>query len=119
LIKTFDRLGIPLSEQKRLTGVAVDAVFDSISVGTTHQGELAKHGIIFCSMSEAVMNHPDLVQKYLGSVVPYTDNFFAALNAAVFLMVHFVIFPKGYIVLWSFLRIFVSMPRIQGSLSVP
>ena len=78
LLKTFDRLGIPLSEQKRLSGVAVDAVFDSVSVGTTHQSELAKHGIIFCSFSEAVTNHPDLVQKYLGSVVPSADNFFAA-----------------------------------------
>ncbi len=95
LLKTFDRLGIPLTEQKRLTGVAVDAVFDSISVGTTHQSELAKHGVIFCSMSEAIANHPDLVKKYLGSVVPYTDNFFAALNAAVFSDGSFCYIPKG------------------------
>ena len=95
LLKTFDRLGIPLSEQKRLTGVAVDAVFDSISVGTTHQGELAKHGIIFCSMSEEVLQHPDLVKKYLGSVVPYTDNFFASLNSAVFSDGSFCYIPKG------------------------
>src|ERR1017187_6020582 len=95
LLKTFDRLGIPLSEQKRLTGVAVDAVFDSISVGTTHQSELAKYGIIFCSMSEAVLNHPDLVKKYLGSVVPYTDNFYASLNSAVFSDGSFCYIPKG------------------------
>ncbi len=95
LLATFDRLGIPLTEQKRLTGVAVDAVFDSISVGTTHQSELAKHGVIFCSMSEAVIHHPDLVQKYLGSVVPYTDNFFASLNAAVFSDGSFCYVPKG------------------------
>ncbi len=95
LLKTFDRLGIPLTEQKRLTGVAVDAVFDSISVGTTHQSELAKVGVIFCSMSEAITNHPDLVKKYLGSVVPYTDNFFAALNAAVFSDGSFCYIPKG------------------------
>jgi len=95
LIKTFDRLGIPLSEQKRLTGVAVDAVFDSISVGTTHQGELAKVGVIFCSMSEAIAHHPELVQKYLGSVVPAADNFFAALNSAVFSDGSFCYIPKG------------------------
>jgi len=95
LLKTFDRLGIPLTEQKRLTGVAVDAVFDSISVGTTHQSELAKQGIIFCSMSDAVQNHPDLVKKYLGSVVPAGDNFFAALNSAVFSDGSFCYIPKG------------------------
>jgi len=95
LIKTFERLGIPLSEQKRLTGVAVDAVFDSVSVATTHKEELAKHGVIFCSMSEAIQCHPDLVKKYLGSVVPYTDNFFAALNAAVFSDGSFCYIPKG------------------------
>jgi Fe-S cluster assembly protein SufB len=95
LIKTFDRLGIPLTEQKRLTGVAVDAIFDSVSVGTTHQAELAKVGVIFCSMSEAIAHHPDLVQKYLGSVVPYSDNFFAALNAAVFSDGSFCYIPKN------------------------
>lgn len=84
LIKTFEKLGIPLSEQKRLTGVAVDAVFDSVSVGTTHQDILNEHGVIFCSFSEAVHKHPELVKKYLGSVVPVTDNYFAALNSAVF-----------------------------------
>lgn len=95
LLKTFDRLGIPLTEQKRLTGVAVDAVFDSISVGTTHQSELAKHGVIFCSMSEAITHHPELVKKYLGSVVPASDNFFAALNSAVFSDGSFCYIPKG------------------------
>ncbi|HPB68241.1 MAG TPA: Fe-S cluster assembly protein SufB [Candidatus Omnitrophota bacterium] len=93
--RTFDRLGIPVSEQKRLSGVAVDAVFDSVSVGTTHQSELARHGIIFCPISEAVQKHPDLVRKYLGSVVPYTDNFFAALNSAVFTDGSFCFIPQG------------------------
>lgn len=95
LLKTFERLGIPLSEQKRISGVAVDVVFDSVSVGTTHTEELKKHGVIFCSISEAVHEHPELVKKYLGSVVPYKDNFFAALNAAVFTDGSFVYVPKG------------------------
>src|SRR3989338_5946091 len=95
LIKTFDKLGIPLTEQKRLSGVAVDAVFDSVSVGTTHKSELAKVGIIFCSMSEAIREHPELVKKYLGAVVPYSDNYFAALNAAVFSDGSFCYIPKG------------------------
>jgi Fe-S cluster assembly protein SufB len=95
LIKTFERLGIPLSEQKRISGVAVDAVFDSVSVGTTNTEELKKHGVIFCSFSEAVKEHPELVQKYLGSVVPTTDNFFAALNSAVFSDGSFCYIPKG------------------------
>ncbi len=95
VIKTFERLGIPLSEQKRLTGVAVDAVFDSVSVGTTHQSELAGHGIIFCPISEAIVEHPDLVRRYLGTVVPPTDNFFAALNSAVFTDGSFCYIPKG------------------------
>src|SRR5688572_7718915 len=84
LRKTFDKLGIPLDEQKILSGVAVDAVFDSVSVGTTFRAALAEKGIIFCSFSEAVHDYPELVKKYLGSVVPYTDNFFASLNSAVF-----------------------------------
>jgi Fe-S cluster assembly protein SufB len=92
---TYDKLGIPLHEQKLLAGVAVDAVFDSVSVGTTYKAELAKHGIIFCSFGEAVREHPELVQKYLGSVVPYSDNFFAALNSAVFSDGSFVYVPKG------------------------
>ena len=95
ILDTFERLGIPLIEQKRLMGVAVDAVFDSVSVGTTHQQELAKHGVIFCSFSEAIAEHPELVKKYLGSVVPYKDNFFAALNSAVFTDGSFVYIPKG------------------------
>ena len=95
LLKTFDRLGIPLSEQKRLTGVAVDAVFDSVSLGTTHQDILKKAGVIFCSFSEALQNYPDLVKKYFGSVVPYTDNFFACLNTAVFTDGSFCFIPKG------------------------
>jgi Fe-S cluster assembly protein SufB len=95
LIKTYEKLGIPLMEQERLAGVAVDAVFDSVSVATTFKAKLAELGIIFGSFSEAVHNHPELVQKYLGSVVPYTDNFFAALNAAVFTDGSFCYIPKG------------------------
>ncbi|HEV7486161.1 MAG TPA: Fe-S cluster assembly protein SufB [Thermoanaerobaculia bacterium] len=92
---TFAKLGISLEEQKRLSNVAVDAVFDSVSVATTFRTELAKVGVIFCSFSDAVQNHPDLVRKYLGSVVPYTDNFFATLNAAVFTDGSFCYIPKG------------------------
>jgi Fe-S cluster assembly protein SufB len=92
---TFEKLGISLEEQKRLSGVAVDAVMDSVSVATTFKKELAQLGIIFCSFSEAVQNHPELVRKYLGSVVPYTDNFFAALNSAVFSDGSFCYIPKG------------------------
>jgi Fe-S cluster assembly protein SufB len=95
LLRTFDRLGIPLVEQKMLTGVAVDAVFDSVSVATTFSDKLAKLGIIFCSFNEAIQEHPDLVKKYLGSVVPYRDNFFAALNSAVFSDGTFCYIPKG------------------------
>ena len=92
---TFDKLGIPLDEQKRLSGVAVDAVMDSVSVKTTFKENLAELGIIFCSFSEAVQEHPDLVKKYMGSVVPYTDNYFAALNSAVFSDGSFCYIPKG------------------------
>ena len=95
LLKTFEKLGIPLGEQKRLSGVAVDAVFDSVSVATTFKEKLGELGIIFCSFSEAVQNHPDLVRKYLGSVVPYTDNFYATLNSAVFSDGSFCYIPKG------------------------
>jgi Fe-S cluster assembly protein SufB len=95
LIKTYEKLGIPLMEQERLAGVAVDAVFDSVSVATTFKAKLGELGIFFGSFSEAVHNHPELVQKYLGSVVPYTDNFFAALNAAVFTDGSFCYIPKG------------------------
>ena len=95
LRETYDKLGIPLSEQKMLAGVAVDAIFDSVSVGTTYKAHLAEMGIIFCSFSEAVKEHTELVRKYLGSVVPITDNFFASLNAAVFTDGSFVYIPKG------------------------
>jgi Fe-S cluster assembly protein SufB len=95
LLATFEKLGISLDEQKRLTGVAVDAVFDSVSVATTFKEKLSELGIIFCSFSEAVQNHPELVQKYLGSVVPYTDNYFAALNGAVFSDGSFCYIPPG------------------------
>jgi Fe-S cluster assembly protein SufB len=95
ILRTYEKLGIPLEEQKLLAGVAVDAVFDSVSVATTFKEKLAELGIIFCSFSEAAQKHPDLVRKYLGSVVPYTDNFFASLNAAVFTDGSFVYVPKG------------------------
>jgi len=95
LLETYNKLGIPLEEQKMLSGVAVDAVFDSVSVTTTFKKELSSHGIIFCSFSEAVQSHPELIRKYLGSVVPHTDNFFAALNSAVFSDGSFVYIPKG------------------------
>src|SRR5438034_197597 len=95
LRKTFEKLGISLDEQKRLSGVAVDAVFDSVSVTTTFKEKLGELGIIFCSFSDAVQNHPELVQKYLGSVVPYNDNFFAALNSAVFSDGSFCYIPRG------------------------
>lgn len=95
LLATFNRLGIPLGEQQRISGVAVDVVFDSVSIATTYQEELGALGIIFCSLSEAVQKHPDLVQKYLGKVVPYKDNYYAALNAAVFTDGSFCFIPKG------------------------
>jgi Fe-S cluster assembly protein SufB len=95
LLETYEKLGIPLRERSRLAGVAVDAVFDSVSVGTTYRDTLAKQGIIFCSMSEAVLEHPELVRKYLGAVVPYTDNYYAALNSAVFTDGSFCYIPKG------------------------
>lgn len=95
LINTFNKLGIPIEEQKALSGVAVDAIMDSVSVKTTFRENLAERGIIFCSFSDAVKDHPDLVRRYLGSVVPYTDNFFAALNSAVFSDGSFVYIPKG------------------------
>ena len=95
VLNTFERLGVPLSEQKRVLGVAIDAVFDSVSVGTTHQKELGEMGILFCSMSEALRDHSDLVRKYLGSVVPAADNFYSALNAAVFTDGSFCYIPAG------------------------
>ena len=95
LLRTFDKLGIPLQEQKQLANVAVDAVFDSVSVATTYKEKLAKAGVIFCSFSEAVLEHPELIKKYMGSVVPANDNYFAALNSAVFTDGSFVFVPKG------------------------
>ncbi|HEU4429719.1 MAG TPA: Fe-S cluster assembly protein SufB [Myxococcota bacterium] len=95
LLRTYEKLGIPLAEQKRLAGVAVDAVFDSVSVATTYKAELEKHGILFGSFSDAVQKHPELVRRWLGSVVPYSDNFFAALNSAVFSDGSFAYIPKG------------------------
>ena len=95
LLETFDKLGIPLTEQKRLTNVAVDAVFDSVSIATTFKEQLAEHGVIFCSISEAIKDHSDLIEKYLGSVIPASDNYFAALNSAVFSDGSFVYIPKN------------------------
>src|SRR6478609_8632977 len=95
LLQTYEKLGIPLNEREILAGVAVDAVFDSVSVATTFKGKLSEMGIIFCSFSEAVQEHPELIKKYLGSVVPSSDNFFAALNAAVFTDGSFCYIPKG------------------------
>ncbi|HEY6643628.1 Fe-S cluster assembly protein SufB [Povalibacter sp.] len=95
LLETYDKLGIPLHERARLAGVAVDAVFDSVSVATTFKERLGKAGVIFCSFSDAVLNHPELIERYLGSVVPYTDNYFATLNSAVFSDGSFVYVPKG------------------------
>lgn len=95
LLKTFERLGIPLQEQKRISGVAMDVVFDSVSVGTTNSEVLEKAGVIFCSISEAIQKYPELIKKYLGTVVPFTDNYYAALNAAVFTDGSFCFIPKG------------------------
>lgn len=95
ILKTYEKLGIPLNEQKRMNGVAVDAVFDSVSIATTFKAELEKHGVVFCSISEAVREYPELIKKYLGSVVPVADNYFACLNAAVFTDGTFVYIPKG------------------------
>ena len=95
LLETYEKLGVPLHERARLAGVAVDAVFDSESIGTTFKEDLAKAGVIFCSMSEAVQEHPELVKKYIGTVVPYTDNYYSALNSAVFSDGSFVYIPKG------------------------
>ena len=95
LIETYNKLGIPLNEQKKLSGVAVDAVFDSVSVATTYKEELTKKGIIFCPISEAIQKHPDLVKKYLGSVIPISDHYFATLNSAVFTDGSFVYIPPN------------------------
>ena len=95
LLETYNKLGIALVEQKRLNNIAVDAVFDSVSVATTYKDKLTKQGIIFCSMSEAIQKHPELVKKYLGSVIPLTDHYFATLNSAVFTDGSFVYIPEG------------------------
>ncbi|MFN3330427.1 MAG: Fe-S cluster assembly protein SufB, partial [Pyrinomonadaceae bacterium] len=95
LLRTFERLGIPVDEQKRIANVAIDVVFDSVSLGTTFQNELKKAGVVLCSISEAVKTYPELVEKYLGTVVPIGDNFYAALNSAVFSDGSFVYVPKG------------------------
>lgn len=112
IIDTFNKLGIPLNEQKKLSGVAVDAVFDSVSVATTFSSKLKELGIIFCSFSEAVKNHPELVKKYFGSVVPYRDNFFAALNSAVFSDGSFCYIQKASPVRWIFQVISESIRQI-------
>ena len=95
LLNTYNKLGIPLDEQKMMNGIAVDAVFDSVSIATTFREELKSHGVIFCSFSEAAVDYPEIVKKYLGSVIPHTDNYFACLNSAVFTDGSFVFIPKG------------------------
>ena len=115
--ETFEKLGISLDEQKLLSGVAVDAVFDSVSVATTFKEKLAELGIIFCSFSEAVQNHPELVRKYLGTVVPYTDNFFATLNSAVFSEARSPTSRRACGARWSCPRTSASTRRRRGSSS--
>ena len=95
LLATFEKLGIPLQEQKRISGIAIDVVFDSVSLGTTWKDDLKKSGVIFCSISEAIQDYPELVKKYMGTVVPVTDNYYATLNCAVFTDGSFVYIPKG------------------------
>ena len=120
LLETYEKLGIPLKEQEVLAGVvAVDAVFDSVSVATTYRAKLAEKGVIFCSISEAVKEYPDLVQKYLGSVVPYTDNFFACLNSPYLPTGRLCIFPKASAVRWNCQPISALMPKTPDSLSEP
>ena len=110
LVKTYQKLGIPLEEQKMLAGVAVDAVFDSVSVATTFKEDLGKAGVIFSSFSEAVQDHPDLVKKYLGSVVPYTDNYFERSTLLCSVTGVLFTYPKGCAVPWNYPPIFASMP---------
>ena len=117
LLATYAKLGIPLHERARLAGVAVDAVFDSVSVATTFKDKLAKAGVIFCSFSEAVRNHPELIERHLGSVVPIQDNFFAALNSAVYSDGSFVYVPPGVRCPMSCPPIFASTRRRPGSSS--
>ena len=118
LLKTYEKLGIPLNERAALAGVAVDAVFDSVSVATTFKAKLGELGVIFCPFSEAVREHPELVRKYLGSVVPQGDNFFAALNSAVFTDGSFVYVPKGVrcpMELSTYFRINAAQDRASSS----
>jgi len=117
ILRTYEKLGIPLEEQKRLANVAVDAVFDSVSVATTFKDKLAAVGVIFCSFSEAVKHHPELVKKYLGTVVPYTDNYFAALNSAVFSDGSFCFVPRACAARWSCPPTSGSTPRRPASSS--
>ncbi len=117
LLETYEKLGVPLHERARLAGVAVDAVFDSVSVATTFQERLAKAGVLFCPFSEAVRKYPEIVERYLGSVVPYTDNFFATLNSAVFSDGSFVYVPKGCAARWSCRPISGSTHSTPGSSS--
>lgn len=117
LLRTYERLGIPLKEQEMLAGVAVDAVFDSVSVATTFKEKLAELGIIFCPFSEAVQQHPDLVKQYLGTVVPYTDNFYATLNSAVFSDGSFCYIPPACVARWSCPLTSASTREIPGSSS--
>ena len=119
LLRTYEKLGIPLQERELLAGVAVDAVFDSVSVATTFKEKLGELGIIFGSFSEAVQEHPDLIKKYLGSVVPSSDNFFAALNSAVFSDGSFCYVPKGVRCPMELSTYFESTPRIPASSSAP
>jgi len=118
LLRTYEKLGIPVREQEILAGVAVDYVFDSVSVATTFKEKLSELGIVFCSISEAVQEHPELVKKYIGTVVPQGDNYFAALNSAVFSDGTFVYVPKG-VRRWSFPPISASMRRIPVSSNGP
>ena len=116
LLETYNKLGIALVEQKRLNNIAVDAVFDSVSVATTYKDKLTKEGIIFCSMSEAIQKHPELVKKYLGSVIPLTDHYFATLNSAVFTDGSFVTYPKVLDVQWNYQLTLELMHLKQGNL---
>ncbi len=117
LLETYEKLGIPLEEQKALAGVAVDAVFDSVSIATTFRETLEKHGVIFCPFSEAVQNHPELVRKYLGSVVPYSDNFFATPTRPFSVTDRSVTSPRASAARWSCPRTFVSTRKTQASSS--
>jgi len=116
LLETYKKLGIPLQEQARLNGIAIDAVFDSVSVATTFKDELIKKGIIFCPISEAIQNHPDLVKKYLGTVIPTSDHFFATLNSAVFTDGSFVYIPEGVRCQWNYQHILELMHQTQVNL---